>query len=69
MNEIKTQSRWSSKYLWIAIAAQVISLMQLTGAFEAIGIDAGLVGNVVAGVLQLLVIMGILNSPTDKVNW
>jgi uncharacterized membrane protein len=69
-NEIKaTQSRWTSKYLWVAIAAQIISLLQLTGAFAAMGLDAGVVGNTVAGLLQLLVVMGILNDPTSKETW
>jgi len=60
------QSRWKSPVLWSAIAAQVIALMQMTGAFEAMGLDAGLVGDVIAGVLQMLVLFGILNSPTNK---
>ena len=63
------QSRWKSKYLWSAIVAQIITILQLTNVFEAIGLDAGLVGDVVAGVLQLLVLLGILNNPVDKENW
>ena len=63
------QNRFKSKVLWTAIAAQVIALLQLTGAFEAMGVDAGLVGDIVAGVLQLLVLVGILNVPTDSENW
>jgi len=61
-----TQNRFKSKVLWAAIAAQIIALFQLTGLFEQIGIDAGLVGDVVAGVFQLLVLFGILNNPSDK---
>lgn len=63
------QSRWKSKVLWAAIAAQVISLAQLTGVFAALGLDVGMVGDVIAGVLQLLVIVGVLNNPTDVQNW
>ena len=59
------QSRWKSPVLWSAIAAQIIALMQMTGAFKAMGLDAGLVGDVVAGVLQMMVLFGILNSPTS----
>lgn len=55
-----TQNRWQSKVLWAAIFAQIISLCQLTGVFEAIGLDVGLVGDIVAGVLQLLVLVGVL---------
>jgi len=59
------QSRWKSAVLWTAIVAQVIAILQLTGAFKAIGLDAGYVGNVTATVLQLLVIIGVVNNPTD----
>jgi uncharacterized membrane protein len=59
------QSRWKSAILWAAIIAQVIAILQLTGAFKAIGLDAGYVGNVTATVLQLLVIIGVVNNPSD----
>jgi len=58
------QSRWKSWVLWSAIVAQVIAICQMSGVFVKLGIDAGNVGDVVAGVLQLLVVMGILNDPT-----
>lgn len=59
------QNRFKSKVLWAAIIAQLLSLMQLTGAFAAMGLDAGVVGNAAAGVLQLLVLLGVLNNPTN----
>ena len=63
------QSRWKSAYLWAAIIAQIITILQLGNVFQSLGLDAGLVGDIVAGVLQLLVLLGILNNPTDKENW
>jgi uncharacterized membrane protein len=63
------QNRWKSKVLWAAIVAQVIALGQLTGIFAAIGIDAGQVGDICAAVLQLLVIVGVVNDPTNKTGW
>jgi len=63
------QNRFNSKVLWSAIVAQVIALAQLTGVFEQIGLDAGVVGDFAAGVLQLLVLVGILNNPTDSEGW
>jgi uncharacterized membrane protein len=59
------QNRFKSKVVWAAIAGQVIALMELTGAFKALGLDTGVVGDVVAGVLQLLVLFGVLNNPTN----
>lgn len=58
------QNRFKSKVLWAAIIAQIIAVLQITGAFKAVGLDAGLVGDVSAGVLQLLVLLGIVNDPT-----
>ena len=60
------QNRFKSYVVWVAIVAQLISLGQLTGLWENIGVDAGVVGDVVAGLLQLLVIAGVLNNPTSK---
>lgn len=58
------QNRFKSKVLWSAIIAQIIAVLQLSGAFTAIGLDAGLVGDIAAGVLQLFVLLGIINDPT-----
>lgn len=60
------QSRFKSKVLWVAVIGQVISLCQLTGIFAKLGLDAGIVGDTAAGIIQLLVILGILNDPTTK---
>lgn len=63
------QSRWQSKVLWAAIIAQVIAIGQLTGIWQQIGIDAGKLGDVLAAILQLLVIVGVINNPTDGEGW
>jgi uncharacterized membrane protein len=63
------QNRWKSPVLWSAIIAQVISLGQLTGLWNQIGIDAGALGDVLAGLLQLAVIIGIVNNPANKEKW
>lgn len=62
-------NRLRSKVLWLAIIAQVISLGQITGLFAKYGIDAGVAGDVAAGILQLLVLFGVLNNPTDEKNF
>ena len=59
------QSRFKSKVLWVAVIAQIISLGQLIGLWKELGIDAGLLGDAAAGVLQLLVIVGVVNDPTN----
>lgn len=59
------QNRFKSKLLWAAVIAQVIAIGQLTGVWAKLGIDAGIVGDVAAGVLQLFVILGVVNDPTN----
>ena len=60
------QNRWKSKVLWAAIAAQIIALLAFTGVLKAIGITEDWISNVVGGVLQLLVLFGVINSPDNK---
>lgn len=64
-----TQNRWKSKVLWAAIIAQVLAIGQMVGLWEAVGIDAGQAGDVAAGVLQLLAIVGVVNDPTNESGW
>ena len=68
MSEIK-QNRWESKVLWASVIAQVVVLGQLTGLFAAIGVDAGWVQDVLTAILQMAVIIGIINNPTDARDW
>jgi uncharacterized membrane protein len=66
---METQSRWKSKVLWVALIAQVIALGQFTGLFASIGLDAGIVGNVFASILEIAVIIGIVNNPSSANTW
>lgn len=63
------QNRLKSPVFWSAVVAQVISIGQLTGIWVKLGVDTGMIGDVVAGVLQLGVLVGLLNNPTDAKNF
>ena len=56
-------SRWTSKVLLAAIVAQVVSILLMTNVISVA--DAVYINNIVAAVLQLLVILGVVNNPTD----
>jgi uncharacterized membrane protein len=58
------QNRWKSPVFWGAVVAQILSIGQITGIWAKYGINTGVVGDVVAGVLQLGVLFGLLNNPT-----
>jgi uncharacterized membrane protein len=64
-----TQSRWKSYVLWAAIVAQVIVIADVVGLWSLVGIEKSVFSTVVAAVLQMLVIVGVINNPTDKENW
>lgn len=63
------QNRFRSPVFWSAVVAQILSLGQITGLWAKYGIDTGIVGDVTAGVLQLFVLFGVLNNPTDSQNF
>lgn len=58
------QNRWKSPVLWAAILAQVIAILMLSGLVT--GEQVTLIEKISAAVLQLLVLFGIINSPTNK---
>ena len=61
------QNRLKSWVFWSSLAAQIISILTAT---EVIDFALGDVfNNVVAAVLQLFVVFGVLNNPTDKENF
>ena len=57
------QNRWKSKVLWAAIIAQVVSILLMAGIID-VGMGE-LVNGISGGVLQLLVLLGVINSPTN----
>jgi uncharacterized membrane protein len=60
------QNRFRNPVFWSAVVAQIISLGQITGLWKRYGIDTGVIGDTVAGLLQLFVLFGVLNNPTVK---
>lgn len=58
------QNRWKSWALWSAIVAQIIAILLLTGLIT--GEQVTLIEKIVAAVLQLLVLFGVVNNPTNK---
>lgn len=57
------QSKWKSKVLWLAVGSQVVSILLLFGVFD-VG-QSELVNQVISGMLQILVLFGVLNNPND----
>jgi uncharacterized membrane protein len=61
-NTIK--ERLKSPVTLAAIVGQIVTILLMVGAISTGAGDT--VNNVAAGVIQLLVLFGVLNNPTDK---
>lgn len=64
-NTIK--ERLKSPVTLAAIVGQIVTILLMVGAISTGAGDT--VNNVTAGVIQLLVLFGVLNNPTDKANF
>ncbi len=62
-----TQKRFRSKVLWAAVVAQIVSILLMVGVIDVSLGDT--INQVAGGVLQLGVLIGVLNNPTDKESW
>lgn len=60
-----TQERLKSKVLWIAIGALLVIIMRNYGLYAYIGMDEDTFKLVLDSVLGILVMLGIINNPTD----
>lgn len=63
------QNRWKSKVVWASIAAIVALLMTNYGLWQFIGMEEGVFTQLVEMILSVLVLVGVLNNPTDNQNW
>jgi len=61
------QGRLKSPVVWTSITAQVLSVLVLLGVFDS-GVSSAF-NELIAGILQLLVVLGVLNNPTDGENF
>ena len=64
-NTIK--ERLKSPVTLAAIVGQIVTILLMVGAISTGAGDT--VNNVTAGVIQLLVLFGVLNNPTHKANF
>ena len=63
----KTQNRFKSVGVWASLGSLVLSILVQTGVLlpdQAEGIKGA-----IAGILDALVVFGILNCPTDPINF
>lgn len=66
---VLVMNRLKSKVVWLSVLSLVIILMSIFGVFEKIGITEGNFKILIETILSILVLLGILNNPTDKDNF
>ena len=64
-----TQSRWTSKLMWGAIIVQLVTIGGMLGLWAQLGITAEWLQGLLNAILQMAVIVGIVNDPTNKNGW
>jgi uncharacterized membrane protein len=68
-NMTAAQSRWRSKVLWAAIIIQLIVIADVVGLWSLIGLEKTTFTIIADAVLQVLVLVGVINNPTDSEGW
>lgn len=63
------QNRFKSVVLWTAVLAQVMSIAGLVGLWDLIGLSSDTFQGIMTAALQILVIFGVLNNPTNKIGF
>lgn len=66
-NQNITQKRWRSAPLWIALAAQLISLLVILGVIDAGQSDV--LNGLIIALCETLTAFGVLNNPTSKTSF
>lgn len=62
--------RFKSKVFWVSVVTNIITICQLTGVWERVGVDVGVVTEVAMIVINTAVtIFGLANNPTDSTNF
>ena len=58
------QNRLKSKVVWLAVLAQLVIIAQVTGVLTISEIE--IINVSATAVIQILVLLGVLNNPTEK---
>lgn len=60
-----TQERLKSKVLWVAVGSLLVIVMRNYGLYDYIGMDEDTFKLIMDSILGILVLLGIINNPTD----
>jgi uncharacterized membrane protein len=64
MKDETKQARFKSVVVWSAVAAQILSILILTGVISPEMNNT--IKLIISSVLEMLVLFGVLNNPTNK---
>lgn len=61
-----TRNRLKSKVVWVSISATILMLIGHLGLYKKVGITEDSLKLIIDAILNILVIAGILNNPSDS---
>ena len=61
------QNRFRSKIFWAAVIAQLLAFLTGLGVIDVT--QSEMINEIITGVLQLLVLIGVFNDPTNAKGW
>lgn len=62
-------NRLKSKVVWVSVISLVLLILNTAGVFDKIGMSETSIKVITDSILSILVLFGILNSPTDPNNF
>lgn len=63
------QNRWNSPIVWTSIGALVLLLLTNYNLLPTLGMSEDVFNQIVTSLVSILVMVGVLNNPTDKENF
>ena len=64
-----TQNRWKSPILWTSIAGLILLILNTLNVLPRLGLTDQTFNTIVQSIIGALVLVGILNNPTDSKNF
>lgn len=63
------QNRFRSPMVWLSVVALLALILNNYGLWESFGLNEAFLNDVANAVIGILVMLGILNNPTDREDW
>lgn len=63
------QNRWKSPVVWASVVGIIVLILNNYGLWEIFGMTETFLNDLTNAVISVLIMIGILNNPTDREDW